>query len=258
MNEGLIPVKKIVFVSLAFCLSTFSNFSRAEPGYIEHRSSSIGPIQKYSDDYQTYKKMLYHDPKCVSALLCLADLEQKRRNNQEALFNLEKARELGDKSPELYMIMALAYEDSQLTTNALRSYNEGINAHPRDTSLLLNRGLLNFRMGNKCAALKDFDTVISIDSTNSYAFRDRADTYQSMGEDARADTDFRRAIALSPENPFFRCARAEFLINRKNFVEAQKEIDAAYKIWPTYSQIALLQTKIGSKASPTAPTPARR
>lgn len=65
----------------------------------------------------------------------------------------------------------------------------------------LTRGLASANQGHRDAALQDYDRALGIDPTYLEALQYRGALRVEMGAHAEATVDFRRVLALDPENP---------------------------------------------------------
>jgi tetratricopeptide (TPR) repeat protein len=90
---------------------------------------------------------------------------------------------------------------------AIPDFSEALSRNPRDALAHNGRGWALFKLGNLVAALEDADYAIAVDSAYAAAYDTRAHIYEAMRQGDKAIADFRRALALAPDDPLAHITR---------------------------------------------------
>jgi len=113
-----------------------------------------------------------------------------------------------------------------LLDDAEREYRLALEADPNDRGALAGLGQVNVLRGQYKDALPSLERATQISSQMVGAFRSLGDAYAAMGDNQRASTAYRQAVALAPQNLRTRGALARSLVAIGETGEA-REICAA-------------------------------
>jgi type IV pilus assembly protein PilF len=91
------------------------------------------------------------------------------------------------------------------------------------------------RKGNMEVALRKAKKALEEDPSNAQAHNVMALIYQRLQQDQLAETHFRKAISLQPEDPYILNAYASYLCGRRKFAEAEAQYKKALAnpLYPT-------------------------
>jgi len=191
------------------------------------------------------------------------------KDYDNAIIDMTKAIELGEKDPELYAYRAKCYIEMEKYTNALKDYDKAIDLAPENPLYLNNRAdFYKQHQENYDEALKDYATVIEI-STDDYStarainnramiyeveekwelaieeytealtflehpiiYSQRASVYLELENYEKALADFTSAIDLDKENPERYDYRADCYIAMEDDTNALKDLDKAIDLAP--------------------------
>lgn len=81
---------------------------------------------------------------------------------------------------------------------ALNAYNRALQWHPKNTTVLYQRGRLHDRLGNTTAALEDFTQAIQQNATPVEAYYQRGNLRLQLGDYQGAIADYTQALELNP------------------------------------------------------------
>ena len=90
-----------------------------------------------------------------------------------------------------------------------------------------NRGNTYDDMGNYARALADFDQVIALDPSYTHALGSRGNAYYHLGQFSRAIQDYDRAIALQPNDALSLHNRGQAKLKIGDTVGGDADLDAA-------------------------------
>lgn len=112
-----------------------------------------------------------------------------RTNNQMALEDLLKAKELNSLSGSGYGYMARLYDGDGKTDKAIEVLNEAIKKFPLIKDLYKSRAAMHTAKKNIQKAKEDYDKTIGLDKEDSLSYLLRAQSLESLGkyEDALKD-----------------------------------------------------------------------
>jgi tetratricopeptide (TPR) repeat protein len=96
--------------------------------------------------------------------------------------------------------------------------------HQGRAELLKMRGVAFRNVGDFDSSLKDLDEAVALDSKNADHLRMRAWTLREMGNPARAESDYDRALELEPEWQGY-LSRCVTRIDQSNFAGALEDCD---------------------------------
>jgi len=113
-----------------------------------------------------------------------------------------------------------------LLDDAEREYRLALEADPNDRGALAGLGQVNVLRGQYKDALPSLERATQISSQMVGAFRSLGDAYAAMGDNQRASTAYRQAVALAPQDLRTRGALAQSLVAIGETGEA-REICAA-------------------------------
>lgn len=105
-----------------------------------------------------------------------------------------------------------------------------------------------YRLGQFDAALRRAEQAIREDAKNPRAYYMIAVIYQNIGENAKAEENFKRAIEIAPANPDFLNAYGTFFCAQRRYPEAQAQFAKATEN-PLYATPWVSLTNAGSCAA---------
>ncbi|WP_309741117.1 tetratricopeptide repeat protein, partial [Chamaesiphon sp. OTE_20_metabat_361] len=82
---------------------------------------------------------------------------------------------------------------------ALQDFDRAITLDPQSASAYYNRGIVKYQLGQKIAALQDYDRAISINPQHAKAYGNRGIVKSELGQKIAALQDFDRAISINPQ-----------------------------------------------------------
>ena len=171
-----------------------------ENAYSKYKSGSAKfQLKDYRGAVSDFTKAIELKPEYVEAYYSRAICESKLGKNDEALADFNKVTELdpGNKNA----VFNRAYYIKQQTgdyQSAVEDYNLylDLNKDGENAFTYNNLGYCKFMMHDTIGSLKDIMTSIQLDSTNSLAYKNRAEIYLSMDSITLACSDLDISIKL--------------------------------------------------------------
>lgn len=100
----------------------------------------------------------------------------------------------------LFNYIGQIQEKTGRDTEALESYNLGINLSPHTMGILLNRAALYMRIGRMDKALTDYSDVLDLNPDHRHALMMRAYIYTSQNLFKDARSDYEHLLRIEPDN----------------------------------------------------------
>jgi tetratricopeptide (TPR) repeat protein len=232
------PTDAKIYQDLAACYSLMSNLDAALECY--KKALELAPHQ---DRPRLFKNL-------SSIYFELGEYEQ-------ALFNCEKAIQIGYKDGEIYFIQGNCLFETNQIEQAIENYHLAIHAGYNDSIVYFNRAKAYFCLHQLDNALDDATRVLKADPINTECYKLRGLIFLSMHKDMEAYSDFRMALQTnSTDLPINnnQVSRSELKLNNEgtlfqldNFVTS---LDSVLSHKPLIrSQIALNKKSLIEKMS---------
>lgn len=149
-------------------------------------------------------------------------------DENEAVADLEKARELGFKSPDLFISLTKLYDSRKEHRKAIEAVSYGIEVCP-NKDLMRCRAMLYATVGNYKEALADLNRYIDLAPGKTMGYFLRGNLYQQMGRTDDALADYLVVVQKSPDSVYARTERAKLLFkvgrNQEGLSEMSKVTD---------------------------------
>ncbi|MCL4253551.1 MAG: tetratricopeptide repeat protein [Anaerolineae bacterium] len=156
-------------------------------------------------------------------------------NYARAIFDLDRAIQLGNTSFELYMLYeqrADAYAGLEMYQLAVDDYTRAIKLVPENTSLYYARAYVYEDMGAYPLAIADFNHILSIEPDDEYVYRGRGRIYEAMGDYQQAIADFTQAITLNPRFTSAYINRGNVYLDLEDYIRARADYESVLEIDP--------------------------
>src|SRR4051812_14626458 len=101
---------------------------------------------------------------------------------------------------------------------------------------LINRGAAHYFINKMPAAFADFDRAIALDPKNSRAFRERSNSFRTVGRLDKALADANEAVRLDPSDAKALDNRGNVFNNNQQYDRAIEDYDEALRIDPKFAQ----------------------
>jgi tetratricopeptide (TPR) repeat protein len=170
----------------------------------------------------------------------------------EALERYHDARRLAPDKPAAMMGEATALLRLGRAREARLVAESLLHRLPRDIDALMLASAARGEAGDPAAALAALDTARQVAPMRADVHRHIGDIARKLGDNDRAVTAYRDALALDADYAVVRYQLAQVLIERRDFREAEQELLAALDAVPTYAEasltLAMLRSTVGRPA----------
>ncbi|NCN42505.1 tetratricopeptide repeat protein [bacterium] len=196
-------------------------------------------------DKEQYPKALENLGKIPPASTYFSDSRIQMTHLYKAEKNYSKAEKILEDSiksrpdlPEFVAALATIYDSQKKYDKARDVLEKAIPSFPEDTQLKFFLGSVNDRLGKTQESIEAFKQVLAVDGDHVQALNYLAFTYAELGENlGEAMVMAKKALRLSPEDPFILDTVGWIYFRKGEFKEAQKYIEAAYRQKPDESII---------------------
>ena len=127
-----------------------------------------------------------------------ADIYGSAKNYDSAIADFNKAIELEPKNDNIYRSRAQFYDIYLIDyKKAEQDYTKAIELNPKnDFNYYMRGNFYKINLKNYNAAIQDYTKAIELSSKNKWYYKTRGDCYQQLGDEAKAQADFKKAKEL--------------------------------------------------------------
>ncbi len=118
--------------------------------------------------------------------------------SEQALANIEQARNHGADAARLALLTGDAYALSDRYTEALDYYQRGVRLTGGATHAVIRQGDANMALGNNLQAARDYTAALETYPADYSLYLKRGQTFRRLGECPSATADFDRALDIRP------------------------------------------------------------
>jgi tetratricopeptide (TPR) repeat protein len=168
----------------------------------------------------------------TGAIFNTALAAEKAKNYRKAKKYYKKLIELRYKEPKVYLYLANVYKAENDVENELKTIEDGIKAHPENSSRLIMR-LIDFYLsrGRNQEAIDYLDFVIQKEPGNLSFHYAKGVLYEKLKNIEKAKGAYKKAIELNPEyfdaqynmGVLYYNHAVDILKNAKNIVDGEKQ-----------------------------------
>ncbi|NML21213.1 tetratricopeptide repeat protein [Pseudoflavitalea sp. G-6-1-2] len=175
--------------------SAFADLSKAieindgfEEAYMM-RGNILFAQQQFDAAAQDYSKTIALDPKSPTGYLYRGNIYAKQKQYEQAATDLTKAIELSPDNMDAYIERANAYYYNKQYDDALSDYKKIVEMSPDFANGWLYVGIVQHEKQQYNEAIASYTKAIDLDSANLYAYANRADALDAIGEKKNANRD---------------------------------------------------------------------
>jgi len=252
------PFEPDVVLPLARALITDNQFQAAEQTYLSLLNRDPSNVPVYGDLYNLYvrqrkltdaenilKRGLERNPKATVFASNLAWHYHAAGRSDEALRIIEHLKNIGRGTPRIYHTVGSLYMRLGRRDDAIRYYQEGIQAEPKESNYYRKRlaeSLITERKYSE--AVKTIESVIKDDPKDAEARLLRGSLYLSTGNLDKAVTDLQEAVRTDLTNPVARYLLGNALAEQGQYAIAIPELEKAMQLDPGHLQARLKLAQI--------------
>jgi serine/threonine protein kinase/tetratricopeptide (TPR) repeat protein len=226
------------------------------PAAYEDYLKALGYMQRYDKPgnldsaIDALNSAVKTDPRFAVAYAQLGEafrLKYKVDQNQkwldEAAANCQKAAQLNDALPAVYVTLARIHEAGGKHDLALQEFQRALQLNPRDADALGGIAHANEASGRVAEAEAAFQKAAALRPDNWDGADELANFYNRQGKYAEAIVQYRRAIDMTPDNAQVYSNLAAAYLNRgtaPDLPEAEKALKKSIDLSPSYPAYANL------------------
>ena len=158
---------------------------------------ALSSSQKRPEAITAFEQAVKSQPDFVPAWLYLSVVYRQSNQLDKALAAIDKAIQLQPNNPNLYNEKSAVLIDLNRYREAAAAINKAIELSPRAT-FYMNRGVAKSGLGDKQAAIQDYNQAIKINPNDALAYRNRGLDHYKLGDKQAAIQDFNQALKINP------------------------------------------------------------
>lgn len=223
---GMVETKLKNYTQAVHWLDSAIRLQGRDPDYYVNRGIAKAALQD-SSALSDYKKALALNPDHVAALHNIAILKRGVGDGSESLDQLERAIE--SDSSMLFPYLERAYQrmEGGYYKGALEDYNRALEISDKDPEIWMNRGIVKERTNDLKGAFSDYTQAIELNEKFEKAWLNRGNVLSKQGKYKEASEDYSVAITYNPEYAFAFYNRAIVRQKLKLLVEACEDLKKA-------------------------------
>ncbi len=150
-------------------------------------------------------------------LLAKAEVAQRKGDYAKAEQYLVKAASLDPKNPKIYSKLGIVYlEQGENWDEAEQSFRQALKYEPQNGYVHNNLGLVLYYQDKFTAAAKEFELSINQDDKVASRHINLGLAYSSLRQFAKAESCYKRALKLDPNNSEYQELAKEAGLRKKN------------------------------------------
>jgi tetratricopeptide (TPR) repeat protein/predicted Ser/Thr protein kinase len=197
------------------------------PGALSVLGKAVGMSGDYAESKRLLRRALALEPDSLSAHQYLATACELAGDYQGALETAEAGLRSHPGDRPLLRLRAYALRDLERGPEAVAAFEDLIAGDSTDPTGWDERGLAFATLiGDMQAATRDFSRAIELEPT-AKRYRQRANAYGRLQDEARAAADLQRALELDPDSPRTMSLLADLAIRARDYETALDWLDQA-------------------------------
>ena len=217
-------IKRLLIASLISVLFACGGKEERKAVYLEKGKAYLeqGNLKKAKIEF---KNVLQIDPKFAQGHYFMGVVEEKNKSIKKAYALYTKASELDPtyiepkiKLAEIYTVIGT----EEYFTKAKMLVSDILAKDSKNTKAKLIKQQINYKEGNKAAALKEIERLVDEDPLLDNGINLLASAYLDQGKIDKAVSVLDKGIRADPTNLALRAKKASILFKEKRFDEAEK------------------------------------
>ena len=211
---------------------------------------ALGWSGKYPETITAFKQAVKSQPDFVPAWYYLSVVYRESNQADKALAPIDKAIQLQPNSPNLYNQKYLVLRNLKRYREAAAAIKKAIELSPR-AAFYLNRGYVRNELGDKQAAIDDYNQAIKFNPNYADAYYNRGIVRNELGDKQAAIDDYNLAIKINPKyaQAYYNRGSVRYELGDKQ--GAIDDYNQAIKINPNYAQAyynrGVVRNELGDK-----------
>ena len=187
---------------------------------------------KYKEAIDCLKKASDLKPDDASILVLLGQASAGSAHYDDAIAFLDKAKAMGNKSADLWFVYGLVYGAEKKFKEAKDSLDKVLELKPDSSQALYRRGLDYMLLGNRAAAIADFQKAAQIDPVFEMDWLALMQAYRDDKQPGEVVKTGEAAVAKNPDNAVLWQSLGIAYTEVKDEVRAKEALAKAAKLNP--------------------------
>lgn len=145
----------------------------------------------------TLQRLILDNPQRLQPRYQLAELHIKRTEWERALVELKMCLIISPHDEKASELLGYIYLQTEQYANALNVYGSLTEAHPESAIYRNSLGIVYMMLKKPQQAITQFETAIRLNTTNPQLYRNLANAYREIGEEAKAKQAYQRYRSLT-------------------------------------------------------------
>ena len=154
-------------------------------------------LTREEEQLTTLQRLLLDNPQRLQPRYQLAELHIKRTEWKPAIAELKTCLAISPDDEKASELLGYIYLQTEAYEDALVVYGQLIESHPESAVYRNSLGIVYMMLKKTQRAITQFETAIRLNTTNPQPYRNLANAYRQIGEQAKAEQAFQRYRTLT-------------------------------------------------------------
>ena len=145
----------------------------------------------------TFQRLILDNPQRLQPRYQLAELHTKRTEWELAMVELKVCLTISPHDEKASELLGYTYLQTESYADALEVYGNLVEAHPKSAVYRNSLGIVYMMLKKPQQAITQFETAIRLNTTNPQFYRNLANAYREIGEEAKAKQAYQRYRSLT-------------------------------------------------------------
>ena len=154
-------------------------------------------LTREEEQLASLQRLVHNDPQRLQPRYELAELLIKRTEWKRAMVELKACLALAPRDEKASELLGYVYLQTEAYPEALDVYGNLVEAHPESAIYRNSLGIVYMMLKKPRQAIGQFETATRLGTTNPQLYRNLANAYRQVGEQAKAEQAYRRYRSLT-------------------------------------------------------------
>jgi len=145
----------------------------------------------------TLQRLILDNPQRLQHRYQLAELYIKRTEWRPAIVVLKACRAIAPNDEKASELLGYIYLQTEAYSEALEVYGPLVESHPESAIYRNSLGIAYMMLKKTRQAITQFETAVRLNTTNPQLYRNLANAYRQIGEEAKAERAYQRYRTLT-------------------------------------------------------------
>ena len=154
-------------------------------------------LTREEEQLASLRRLVHNDPQRLQPRYELAELHIKRTEWERATTELKACLTIAPHDEKASELIGYIYLQTEAYPEALEVYGGLVEAHPESAIYRNSLGIVYMMQKRPRQAIAQFETATRLGTTNPQLYRNLANAYRQIGDQAKAEQAYRRYRALA-------------------------------------------------------------